>query len=146
MIDPISKWLFPELKRFDTHVERWRAGEAAHNENRFRFVGAVILTLLVYVALSLLVFWGTEIVRRVPDRSSVATAVCLAFPFVGGVFLGLAPLALVRRSIRRSLRRHLTKAGMPTCVSCGYDLRGQIEPRCPECGSPFHKNGLDDRS
>lgn len=23
------------------------------------------------------------------------------------------------------------------CRNCGYDLRGQTEPRCPECGTPF---------
>lgn len=23
------------------------------------------------------------------------------------------------------------------CKGCGYDLRGQTEPRCPECGTPF---------
>jgi hypothetical protein len=23
------------------------------------------------------------------------------------------------------------------CVMCGYDLRGQVDPRCPECGTPF---------
>ncbi|MCC6360932.1 MAG: GNAT family N-acetyltransferase [Phycisphaerales bacterium] len=25
----------------------------------------------------------------------------------------------------------------PTCLICGYDLRGLPEPRCPECGHPF---------
>ncbi len=25
----------------------------------------------------------------------------------------------------------------PRCRRCDYDLRGQIEPRCPECGTPF---------
>jgi hypothetical protein len=24
------------------------------------------------------------------------------------------------------------------CTVCGYELRGQTEPRCPECGTPFH--------
>ena len=23
------------------------------------------------------------------------------------------------------------------CIECGYDLRGQLEPRCPECGKDF---------
>jgi hypothetical protein len=23
------------------------------------------------------------------------------------------------------------------CAKCGYDLRGLVEPRCPECGTPF---------
>ncbi len=25
------------------------------------------------------------------------------------------------------------------CVRCGYDLRGQVEPRCPECGTAFDR-------
>ncbi len=25
------------------------------------------------------------------------------------------------------------------CAKCGYDLRGTIEPRCPECGTPFER-------
>jgi rubrerythrin len=26
-----------------------------------------------------------------------------------------------------------------TCPNCGYDLWGLPEPRCPECGEPFHR-------
>lgn len=25
----------------------------------------------------------------------------------------------------------------PRCQSCAYDLRGCLNPRCPECGSPY---------
>jgi len=28
------------------------------------------------------------------------------------------------------------------CASCGYDLRGQVEPRCPECGLQFDPEQL----
>jgi hypothetical protein len=38
---------------------------------------------------------------------------------------------------------------LPTCVSlcqsCGYDLRGQIEPRCPECGTTFDQSLVKDK-
>lgn len=27
------------------------------------------------------------------------------------------------------------------CAKCGYDLRGLISPRCPECGTPFRISG-----
>lgn len=27
------------------------------------------------------------------------------------------------------------------CASCGYDLQGLPEPRCPECGQPFRRVG-----
>ena len=41
-----------------------------------------------------------------------------------------------RRECRRYLREQLVACGVPICIKCGYDLRGQIEPRCPECGTP----------
>lgn len=28
------------------------------------------------------------------------------------------------------------------CATCGYDLRGQVEPRCPECGTAFDPGEL----
>src|SRR5262249_46022403 len=39
-----------------------------------------------------------------------------------------------------------TLAGAPPeagcCWNCGYDARGLIEPRCPECGSAFEPGGV----
>jgi hypothetical protein len=29
------------------------------------------------------------------------------------------------------------RTGPPICSHCGYDLRGQVDARCPECGTPF---------
>ena len=41
------------------------------------------------------------------------------------------------RRFHRFLRERLLALGVPVCLKCGYDLRGQTEPRCPECGTPF---------
>lgn len=30
------------------------------------------------------------------------------------------------------------------CRSCGYNLQGLVEPRCPECGEPFPKEEFAD--
>jgi hypothetical protein len=60
--------------------------------------------------------------------------------FLAAVF-GAYPtwqLALWGRKIRRR-RRGL-------CVYCGYDLRGLVEPRCPECGMAFDRTPLDQRA
>jgi hypothetical protein len=41
------------------------------------------------------------------------------------------------RMTRATLRDVLQERDTPICLHCGYDLRGQTEPRCPECGKPF---------
>ena len=54
-------------------------------------------------------------------------------------FLAIAIVAwLVRRSSQQELRRCLHSIGVLLCLHCGYDLRGQTEPRCPECGRAFN--------
>ena len=55
------------------------------------------------------------------------------------LFFGLPVATVVSFVVRREMkaidrRRHLQER---VCDSCGYDLRGQLEPRCPECGEPF---------
>ncbi|MGQ9648617.1 MAG: hypothetical protein ACUVXJ_00735 [Phycisphaerae bacterium] len=67
--------------------------------------------------------------------------------WVGGVIAGVYPLAvaigsqyLVRKLLIRYLREQLVAKGVPICIYCGYDLRGQVDPRCPECGKAFDPN------
>ena len=64
--------------------------------------------------------------------------------WVGGVIAGVYPFAvaigsqyLVRKPLIRYLREQLAAKGVPICIECGYDLRGQVDPRCPECGTAF---------
>jgi len=62
--------------------------------------------------------------------------------------LYLIPLmyARYRRWMRVFLRDYLNDRGIPICENCGYDLRGQVNPRCPECGTAFDgKNAVDDK-
>ena len=67
---------------------------------------------------------------------------------VGGV-TGGSGLVMVtwfwRHRCRRFLRQQLAAHGIPVCLKCGYDLRGQTEPRCSECGTSFD-TGLIDQS
>ncbi len=42
-----------------------------------------------------------------------------------------------RRPMRKFIRLEMLDRGYAICVECGYDLRGQHEPRCPECGAHF---------
>ena len=31
----------------------------------------------------------------------------------------------------------------PFCLHCGYDLRGSVSDRCPECGTAFNRKELE---
>ncbi len=42
-----------------------------------------------------------------------------------------------RRHRRWLQRQQLLELGEPACPVCGYDLRGQVVARCPECGNDF---------
>jgi len=62
--------------------------------------------------------------------------------------LTVVPLryARYRKWMRVYLRQYLNDHGIPICENCGYDLRGQVDPRCPECGTAFDgKNAVDDK-
>jgi hypothetical protein len=60
--------------------------------------------------------------------------------FIGFLLLGLFAVVvawLLRHRAVALLRKRIIRLGIPLCRHCGYDLRGQIEPRCPECGRQF---------
>lgn len=57
-------------------------------------------------------------------------------------------LVLPTRCVPEDLRSEIARwmrlggGGRPTCRKCGYDLRGQRSPRCPECGASFDEDTL----
>ncbi len=59
-----------------------------------------------------------------------------------GVLFGGGFALWWRPTFRQSLREQLVEAGIAVCLKCGYDLRGQTEPRCPECGTTFDERLL----
>ena len=61
---------------------------------------------------------------------------------VMGVCLGLLFNYLFHKPLKKFLRQELCNRGIPIYLKCGYDLRGQSAPRCPECGKPFDENLL----
>lgn len=56
---------------------------------------------------------------------------------VGSAVLGTTYLSLwiVREKIRRNLRKGLIARGYWLCLSCGYDLTGNVSGCCTECGN-----------
>ena len=54
------------------------------------------------------------------------------------LFVGLKPTE--EGPISRRRRRERLKAGL--CGTCGYNLSGLTEPRCPECSTAFDPTTL----
>lgn len=59
-----------------------------------------------------------------------------------GVVMPTAASYFFRRPYRQFIRQYLQGRGVPICLECGYDLRGQTEPRCSECGEAFDERLL----
>jgi hypothetical protein len=59
--------------------------------------------------------------------------------FVGKRQFLILPTADIDEELGAFIERcvRIGSAGRPKCRKCGYDLRGQREPRCPECGTEF---------
>jgi hypothetical protein len=84
-----------------------------------------------------------QLSKMVPEPNSIwtglpygfAVLVLLAVPAT--VLIYAEYLLLFRREIRGTLREHLSGDAARPCAKCGYDLRGQVERRCPECGTPM---------
>ena len=133
----IPRWQYrylPELHAFDDPKERLDAYKKA-----FRHVSpfGLIAVCAGFTALFIIL------------ESSVLPWLVGWVPWPGGYWTGFLGSALAgglgcvvvffrkRSRIRQSLRECLRELGTPVCEKCGYDLRGQVTPRCPECGRPF---------
>lgn len=104
-------------------------------------------------AWALLIFWGiaalllfttftaplTALLQKlVPGFPSSASTIASWMIVGAGVFGGAHfCLWILRWRIRRSLRLSLLASGVPVCLHCCYNVRGQSEARCPECGQEF---------
>ena len=62
----------------------------------------------------------------------------------GACALWLIVTTVAWRETRRERSERLRAAGAGTvvCPTCGYNLTGLTEARCPECGSKFTLNEL----
>jgi hypothetical protein len=117
----------PELEHFETVFDRSAAMQTAMAQPQVRRMSSMLL-----FACWLLIFWINW--EALAGYGSIAIA--FALTALLGVLSIVAHHQLVMRSatVRRNLREQLIARGVPICLHCGYDLRGQIEPRCPECG------------
>ncbi len=67
-----------------------------------------------------------------------------AFYWLGGAVFAsllvvLAALIVLRTVVRQRMKQEILEGmrdpAVPVCYKCGYDMRGQNFPRCPECGA-----------
>jgi len=113
------QWLFPELRLFDNKDARERAICATSPSWRWIFL-PLALVVILWFALSGFPILGDDILRNVCGLSFL--------------FLLSTPWIVGRNNIRRKLRAILVEDGIEICVPCGYDLTGNENGICPECG------------
>ena len=130
MFDRIDNVLYPELARFPSRHQRDEALVRARREAPVR--KRIPLKILVPTIAIVLFGYVLEWLRPNPPVSigAIAWAVGLALMW-GSVYV---IFRYARGEVRKCLRAELSRAGVPTCVECGYDLRNIPEWVCPECG------------
>lgn len=78
-------------------------------------------------------WWGKDLMY---DQKSII----LMFP----VWFLLVPMALLTAVCTLYRRRPRTHTGAVLCRVCGYDLRGNVSGRCPECGCATENLGKEE--
>ncbi len=92
------------------------------------------------LAAGFVISWGS--IDLVPSRKNPLSAM-LGLVIYAPLTLGMvAVVELLSRGILSRLRMFV--AADRTCEQCGYSLIGLVEARCPECGTPFDAEMLDE--
>lgn len=132
---PNFPWLtlriYPELKYVRTRKELAEIGQAHTKSPHTRWMRrwAWVAPFPIAIVLGLC---------AVPLMQPGWPSMLVGAAYSLGCFVGFFLLMLIsRNNYRRFLREYLQTQGVPICSRCAYDLRGQTEPRCPECGEGF---------
>jgi hypothetical protein len=125
--------LFPELELVVDQQERRRILSAASSHIHMRpifWIALIAGSIVISVVLSLaLVGLGRYVRISAGVRAGIVATIISAS-------IGLLAQYAFRKPMQKYIRQRLVEMGIPICIACGYDLRGQQEPRCPECGTP----------
>lgn len=126
--------LYPELRYFKSREELRDAKRQFLRSRVLRrwYLLFPVLLLLVVSIPGGAVFTKSLLVMGLPAPFAVAINTA-CFAFVGMLVF----MSAWRRPYVRFVRQYLQDRGVPVCLKCGYDLRGQTAPRCPECGHAF---------
>ncbi|MHC4442141.1 MAG: hypothetical protein ACYTF1_01565 [Planctomycetota bacterium] len=124
----------PELLLFDDGEERGHALNRALCDTGFK--GSFIVFVSIGIGLAIPVGLILRLFRNHIDSLPLLLIplplLIVYLPLFFYIFYRINKGAVIE-----SLRRQLNEMGIPICVNCGYDLRGQKDNRCPECGTTF---------
>lgn len=129
----------PELEFFESDAKREAAlAEIAKQAGRpttWGYWSAVLLLGAAAIATRQLIKWLFRFVYwpgELEDVLSIAVVVAVALFFIRRFH---------RRGFPAMLRQKLIEQGVPMCLKCGYNLRGQPadSTRCPECGTAINE-------
>jgi hypothetical protein len=138
----MPRWRYPELCLIESVAERNNARDIVRAQCRRQ--GYHMRWRLILIVLVVLFIVAQTGIHFVPLLSRHPQWVIVTFDVVI-LFLSATQYRRYRRHYRRELRRHLAEDNIRLCRECGYDLRGLIEPRCPECGESFDMSSPPDR-
>lgn len=140
LVDAYRRWWrrrFPELDLFATFEDAEAALFRATEQGGMRRRDYVLVGLILFVIMAIILVAVIIQQSAGPVWSAVMRVVEWTLPVVLAFGIVSFLVYFHRRAIQRSLREQLCAIGVPVCMACGYDLRGQVDPRCPECGRPF---------
>jgi hypothetical protein len=129
-----SRW-YPELALFESEEER-KAVLKRFWRQLLRRKQYWLLVVAFSVGNTVVIACGSAFARQMfPGIPHFLVSTLIGG--LAGAGVGLAIQYLWHKPCQRYLREQLNAKAVPICLDCGYDLRGQVVPRCPECGKAF---------
>ncbi len=127
--------LLPELSRFPSATSRRLALHTARGGSPIvQMIPSVVTAAAVVLFVLMLNRREGQSGQRVPSLGLSWIAVILVAVWLYG-WLEVLRIRLLHDSTRKSLRRRLNRIGLPTCVACGYNMKGITTGVCSECGA-----------
>ncbi len=111
---------------YDSQEEGFRACQQAMSQYGWLVILAVPCYLALLFSLDRAGWLTMPFAPRISNLVILAVLVispCWAIPLC------------YKRGVTRRMRRGLCELGIPVCLECGYDLRGNNSGVCPECGA-----------
>ncbi len=143
MAEPADKWkrharVYPELLLLPSDVERKQILQQATRALVLQplFVLKYLLVVMALTAALIFLLDTPRLAALLPKNWPGSVSAGIAGGVAGATSMWLLQY-LRRNATHRFLRQRLLELRIPVCQGCGYDLRGQTTPRCPECGRGF---------